>query len=253
VTLSDLSRIVPRFDGLQHVDRIKLLEWFLHTHKKLEHFRPADIGKCYQDVHLSEPRNIPQQLADLAGKKPPELLKNGHGYRLEKRVRDHLDRKYGQRSATIEITNLLKDLPSKLPDLSERTYLDEALKCFGVEAYRASIVMTWNLAYHHLCHHILKNRLADFNAKWVVMFPAHHKNAAKAILTIDDFGDNLKESELIKIAKSASIISNDVGKILDEKLGRRNSAAHPSGIKLEQLQAEEFIDDLVKNVVLKVV
>jgi len=254
VTLEDLTRAVPGFDGLQHVDRIKLFAWFLHTHRKMEHFMPADIARCYESVHLSEPKNIPQQLAQLVAKKPPELLKkNGQGYRLEKRVRDDFDKKYGQRASTIEITNLLKELPSKLPDLSERTYLDEALKCFGVEAYRASIVMTWNLAYHHLCDYILKNRLADFNARWAVVFPAHHKNGPKTIATIDDFGDNLKESEVIKIAKSASIISNDVGKILDEKLGRRNSAAHPSGVKIQQLQAEEFIDDLVKNVVLKIV
>jgi hypothetical protein len=70
---------------------------------------------------------------------------------------------------------------------------------------------------------------------------------------MDDFGDMLKESEVIRIAKSATIISNDVAKILDEKLGRRNSAAHPSGVRIEQLQAEDFIDDLVKNVVLKLV
>ncbi len=112
--------------------------------------------------------------------------------------------------------------------------------------------MTWKLAYHHLCDHILKNRLADFNTRWVVVFPAHHKNGIKAITRVDDFGDHLKESEAIKIAKSASIISNDVAKTLDEKLGRRNSAAHPSGVKIEQLQAEEFIDDLVKNVVLNI-
>jgi hypothetical protein len=99
----------------------------------------------------------------------------------------------------------------------------------------------------------LKHHLADFNTRWAVVFPAHHKNVVKTIVGIDDFGDNLKESEVIKIAKSASIISNDVGKILEQKLGRRNSAAHPSGVKIEQLQAEEFIDDLVKNVVLKIV
>jgi hypothetical protein len=42
-------------------------------------------------------------------------------------------------------------------------------------------------------------------------------------------------------------------KILDEKLGKRNSAAHPSGVKIGHLQADAFIDDLVRNVVLKLV
>ncbi len=214
---------------------------------------PADISKCYREVHLAEPQNIPGQLAALVSKKPPDVLKNKSGYRLEKRVRDEYDKKYGQRAITVEITNLLKDLPSKLPDLAERTYLDEALKCFSVGSFRASIVMTWNLAYHHLLDFILKYQLAEFNARWPSVFQGHHTKGSKAIAKIDDFGDILKESEVIKIAKSASIISHDVAKILEEKLGRRNSAAHPSGVKIEQLQAEEFIDDLVKNVVLKLI
>jgi len=253
VTLDALTRAVASFDQLQHVDRIKLFAWHLHTHKSMDCFMPADIARCYADVHLDGPKNIAQQLAQLAAKKPPQILKNKAGYRLEKRSRDEFDKKYGQRASTVEVTNLLKDLPGKLPDLAEQTYLNEALKCFSVGAFRAAIVMTWNLAYHHLCDFILKQKLAEFNARWVVVFPAHHKNATKTIAKIDDFGDNLKESEVIKIAKSAGIVSNDVSKVLEDKLGRRNSAAHPSGIKIEQLQAEEFIDDLVKNVVLKVV
>jgi hypothetical protein len=62
---------------------------------------------------------------------------------------------------------------------------------------------------------------------------------------------DLKESEVLAIAKSANAISNDVFKVLESKLGRRNSAAHPSSVAIGQLQAEESINDLVTNVVLK--
>ncbi len=253
MTLEELIRAVTGFDAMQHIDRTKLFAWHLHVQKGMEHFMPADISRCYETAHLSGPKNVPQQLAQLVAKKPPEILKNKNGYRLEKRVRDDLDKKYGQRAITIAVTNLLRELPSQLPDMTERTYLDEALKCFSVGAFRAAIVMTWNLAYYHLLDFIVKNRLADFNARWPVVFQGHHSKGTKAIARIDDFGDMLKESEVIKIARSAAIISHDVAKILEDKLGRRNSAAHPSGVKIEQLQAEEFIDDLVKNVVVKIV
>jgi hypothetical protein len=219
----------------------------------MEYFMPSDIARCYAEVHLNGPSNVGQQLAQLVSKKPPQVLKNKSGYRLEKRVREGFDGQYGQRAITVEVTKLLADLPEKLPDLAERTFLSEALKCFSVSAFRASIVMTWNLAYHHLCSYIVAHKLAEFNARWLVVFPPHHKNGNKTITKVDDFGDQLKESEVIKIAKSAGIISADVGKILEEKLNRRNSAAHPSGVAIGQLQAEEFIDDLVKNVVLKIV
>lgn len=253
MTLADLARAVPGFDGLPHVAKIKLFAWHLHTNRGVEYFRPADISRCFDELHLAPPSNIPQFLASLIQKKPPEILRGAKGYRLEKRVRDGYDQKVGSRPITIEVTTLLTELPNKIPNLAERTYLDEALKCFGCGAFRAAIVMTWNLAYHHLCDYILRNRLVDFNARWPVVYPGHHKSGAKTISTMDDFWDRLKESETLEIAKSASIISKDVFKIMDEKLGRRNSAAHPSNVKIEQLQAEECIDDLVKNVVLKLV
>ena len=75
----------------------------------------------------------------------------------------------------------------------------------------------------------------------------------KAIAKIEDFAEELRESEVIEICNSAGIITKDVHKILAEKLGKRNSAAHPSSVSIGQLQAEAFIDELVKNVVLKLV
>jgi hypothetical protein len=68
---------------------------------------------------------------------------------------------------------------------------------------------------------------------------------------MEDFADELKESEVLEICNSAGIINKDIYKILKAKLDRRNSAAHPSSVKIDQLQAEEFIDDIVKNVILK--
>ena len=167
------------------------------------------------------------------------------------RIREALDRKYGSRTITIQVTDLLAKLPASVPDLAERTFLDEALVCFKHGAFRAAIVMTWNLAYHHLCDHVIKKELGKFNAQWRLVYPGHHKKSTKAIARIEDFSDELKESEVIEICNSAGIISKDIHKILKGKLDRRNSAAHPSTVSISQLQAEEFIDDIVKNVVLK--
>jgi hypothetical protein len=88
--------------------------------------------------------------------------------------------------------------------------------------------------------------LSEFNT-------ALAKNSDKKINKIvnyDDFGE-LKESKFIEVSKSAGIISNDVRKILDEKLGIRNSAAHPSGIAFSGHKTTEFILDLISNIVLK--
>jgi hypothetical protein len=76
------------------------------------------------------------------------------------------------------------------------------------------------------------------------------KAKVQNISKFDDFAVDLGESDILEVAKSAVILTNDIYKILLHALGKRNSAAHPSSVKIEQLQAESLIDDLVKNVVL---
>jgi hypothetical protein len=71
-----------------------------------------------------------------------------------------------------------------------------------------------------------------------------------AVVNKDDFGD-IPEGKLIEFCRSAKIISNDVRKILDTKLGIRNTCAHPSGVQILEAKAVDFIDDLVNNVILK--
>jgi hypothetical protein len=59
--------------------------------------------------------------------------------------------------------------------------------------------------------------------------------------------DELKQAKVIAIAKDANIITKDIWKITDEKLGKRNAAAHASSAIIGQIQADAFIDDLVKT------
>ena len=80
-----------------------------------------------------------------------------------------------------------------------------------------------------------------------------HKNSTKQIAKMDDFADELKESEVIAICASARIITGDMQNVLNVGLRRRNTAAHPSSLHITQLQAEAHIEDLVQNFVLKII
>lgn len=248
--LEELVNGVPGFSGWKHADKIKFFAWFLHSKRGRERFMPADIKACYVELGLDEPSSIAPFLTAMEQRRPKDVLHNKQGYALEKRVRDELEKRYGQRPAAIQVDKLLVELPAKVQNLAERTFLDEALICYRCKAYRAAIVMAWNLAYDHLCYYVLNKHLAAFNAQWPKSYQKKHADARiKAITIRDDFGE-LQESEVIQICRSANIITNDIYKILNEKLGRRNTAAHPNSVKITQLQAEDFISDLVNNVVL---
>jgi hypothetical protein len=108
--------------------------------------------------------------------------------------------------------------------------------------------MAWALAMDHVLEWILSDstRLATFTAQIPVRFPKKPPITIRARM---DFQD-LKESEIINVLTSADLVSRDVGKILAEKLDRRNIAAHPSTVVMTQPQAEDVITDLVNNVIL---
>ncbi len=108
--------------------------------------------------------------------------------------------------------------------------------------------MCWNLAYDHVCEFVLSNHLSPFNLQLPKSFP---KADILRVLRKDDF-QGLKEFQVLQVCKSANILSNNLYKVLKEKLDRRNIAAHPSAsIVIAAPTAEEFIKDLIENVVLK--
>lgn len=245
--LAEAAALVPDLASSKHVDKIKFFFWYLHTHGGRTEVQPADVRACFNDLHLDAPASISPFFRLLVERKPRELLKNAAGYRLEQRVRAELDAKYGRREATVRVDALLADLLPRLADADQRAYLDEALTCFRYGAFRAAIVMTWNLAYDHLCNFVLAAHLPAFNAQLPKSFP---KAAKSAVAQREDFSA-LKESEVLQVCKSAGIVTNADFKNLAARLDRRNACAHPTGVAITRLTAEEYIGDLVENVVLK--
>jgi hypothetical protein len=179
-----------------------------------------------------------------------DLMKVRDGYKLPRAIRTTLDTKYGTHRTTVQVSKLLADLPGKVLDLAEKNFLAEAINCYRIEAYRACVIMTWNLAYSHLIHWILNDakRLADFNAAIARRYP---KKPAIKIAAYDDFLEDLKESEVIEICSTAGLVNSSIIRILREKLGKRNTAAHPASVIIVQSQADDAVTDLVNNVVLR--
>jgi hypothetical protein len=240
---------ISGFPSWKDADKIRFFCWFIHSKQGRERFSPADIRKCYDVLSLQKPTDVNPYLAQMLTRKPKEVLRDSRGYALEKRLKDSFEAKYGQREATAKADKLLLELSAKIPDLAERSFLNEAVICFRYKAFRAAIVMTWNLGYDHLCGYILNEagRLSDFNAQ----LPRSFQRARIAVVNKrDDFGE-LKESEVLQVCRSANIITSDVFKILKEKLDKRNTAAHPSIVVIAPHTAEEYIIDLITNVVLK--
>ena len=223
---------------------IEVFAWYLHEVKRKDRFVSSDIAACFDAVHIARPANIPQAIARLAAKSPPRVLKDSKGYRLHQDARKKLGELLPQRATSVATTALLNDLLSRVSDPAQKVFLTETLACFKHHAYRAAVVMAWNLAFSDVLDRILLHHLAAFNTG------VGTHNLKKPIVDRVDF-EKLKESEVIKIAAAAGILGKESVKKLEEKLGKRNTAAHPSTVVVSVATAEEVIFDLVENIVLR--
>jgi hypothetical protein len=250
--LSEFIDQVTGFDKLLPREKIKVLGWYLHVHEGKEHFHSDHIRACYKQLHLVAPNNTGQYLQRMAGYDVPDLLRERQGFKLARPIRSQLDAKYAAQPSMQAISKLLTDLPTRVPDVAEKVFLEEAINCYRVKAYRACIVMVWNLAFDHLLHWILKDpaRLAAFNVIVTKRTQNNPKRAGTVIADYDDFADYLKEIEVIEFCSAANLINDNLTRNLKEKLGKRNIAAHPSTMVIGQPQADDVISDLVHNVVL---
>ena len=205
------------------------------------------MRRCFNDAGI-DPPDMSVYLSRMAAKKPPQLIKEKGGYRLASSTRRALDVRLGGDPTIVVVSKALADLPAYISNLAEREFLVEALNCYKVKAYRAAIIMTWNLTYAHLVGWIINDpqRLASINVGIATKYPK--KNIV--IKKYEDV-DELKESEFIEAARVATLLGKNLTQILREKLGRRNMAAHPSQVAFTQHSADEMITDLITNVILK--
>jgi hypothetical protein len=244
--LSEFASVVPGFDGIGDREKIRHLAWYLHTHCELELFATGDVRRCFEELRLVPP-NVSQHLIRMAEARPPSLIRSKGKYKLHRREMSELDGRYAAHPTTTAASKLLIDLPAKLPDLSERVFLEEAINCYTVKAYRAAIVMTWNLTYDHLIRWIFTDpaKVAALNGAFAKRFPKRPPTVA-----VSQDLEDIKEFDVVEACGTAGLVSSNVVRILKEKLTKRNMAAHPSAVVVNEPQANDVITDLVNNVVL---
>lgn len=138
---------VPGFAKFTHAERIRVFAWFLHFHLKRDRFAPSDIVECYELLSMEQPSSVAPFLTQMEKSKPKKLLKDSRGSYLEHSLFQALSAKYAEREITIQVSRLLETLPAKVPDHAEREFLQETLTCYRRGAFRASVVMIWNLPH----------------------------------------------------------------------------------------------------------
>ena len=225
---------------------VELFVYFLTVELGQDAAIPKQVADCFEACDLTVPANVSARLSEGLKARPPKYIKSKGSYKLQRHMREALSKKLGAETVTAQTSASLRGLEHKLRAGADKEFLKEAIDCFEIGANRAAIVMTWILAMDHLFTYILAHKLVDFNL-------ALAKDKGVRISSVsqrDDFTE-IKETKFIELCRAAGIMSNDIRKILDQKLSTRNSCAHPSGVTINKSKVIDFIEDLVDNVILK--
>jgi hypothetical protein len=232
--------------NLEDKKRIGLFAYYLTVEAGEANVSAKSIDDCFIACDLTPPGRTAAYLSE--GVSAGNFVKANPGYKLQRHYREELSRMLGAERVVVQTSVDLRKLEARIDAGSTRGFVTETIDCFEAGANRATIVMCWILAVDHLIAYVLKHHVAAFNV--VLASNNDRRVKVRSVSSRDDFSD-IPEGKLIEFLRSASIISADVRKILEEKLGIRNSSAHPSGISIKRSKVIEFVDDLIENVVLK--
>ena len=241
-----LSDFIDRKEGFSSLDLIEQVKYLAYFYVKLTNdpiFTTRNVKDYFNLADLPQPSNVTDLCNKLVGKRV--FVATDKGYKLHRETYRELRNEFSANKPKKRASKKLRDLLPKVKLDENRNFLNEAISCYEIGAYRAAIIMTWLLVIDNLYEYILAQNLNEFNKALAL------QNLKLKKVTVKEDFNELKEAKFIEIARSANIISNDVRKILDEKLGTRNTCAHPNNIVVGESKATSFIEDLVDNVLVR--
>lgn len=242
---------VPDFTQLSLSSQVDYLVYYLVEIQHADGVSPSQVRSCFDTLRIPPHSNVPHHLSKHLKKTstaPAKFVRVKGRYYLNREFSAKLAATLKGSHLVVAVKSDLRSLEKKITDVSQAAFLAEAISCFEVKAYRATVIMVWNLAIHHLYDYVLRHGLTKFNAALALNKDKRVK--VGCISSKDDFAD-IPENKFIEFCRTAKLISNDVRKILDTKLGVRNTCAHPSNVTVSESKAVDAVEDLVQNVVLK--
>lgn len=248
-SLDTFAMSIPELASKPASELIDYFVYYLTVITEAPSARPVDIGRCFTDLRIPPYSNVGSYLTRKTAKgKGSKFLKVKDGYVLNRNTQLEIQRNLHTGPARVETSLLLRHLLPDVSNLQEQNFLLEAIDCYEIGARRAAIVMVWILTVDHLCKYTFEKHLEAFNS--ILEKNTDKRIKISNINKADDFSE-IPEGKLIEFLRQAKIISSDVKKILDVKLGIRNTSAHPSAVSISEVKATDFIIDLVENIIVK--
>ena len=245
LSADDFVKAIQGFDQLSPSTQTDLLALYSLEHGGVSEITAGKLASLREALHLTAQARLPQYLSEQTkrrGKSLGRYIKKSSGYALERGFATELKKTYLGRPSAQNVSASLQGTLTAIGDPAVRSYLEEAITAFEQNLLRASIILTWCVAYGLFRSWLYRNHLAVINnvmSQWKVPFQ---------ISTLDDFQE-LTESVVIENSRKAKVITKEQHKTLKTLLDQRNSYAHPTTKIVSPAISEAYLDTVLREVV----
>ena len=141
----------------------------------------------------------------------------------------------------------LRDAAERAP-ATYRKYLEEAVDCYEVGAYRGAVLMVWSATIEHI-YSVIEEHRGGFKAiQSANVTRFEHSNTYKVVRKKNDLL-YLTDKSFFLLCEDAGVFNKNARKLLDEALDTRNRCGHPTGFDVGREEAVIFVERLVNNVI----
>jgi hypothetical protein len=151
-----------------------------------------------------------------------------------------------EREAPAKALHSLHEAVRKSP-LNYRSYLEEAVLCYEVGAYRGAVLMVWSAVVEHL-YGVIESRLGGLKA--VEQANEARFRGSSAYKKVRKKNDllYLGDKNFLLICEDAGVFNRNARSLLEERLALRNRCGHPTGYAVGREETVVFIESLINNV-----
>lgn len=183
-------------------------------------------------------------VSSILGKCKHKVARPPGGWILTQTGKDHVNELIAPHTkpGITKVASSLRSHLAKIKNPQTSEFVDQAIKCYEAEYYRAAVVLSWVGAVALLQDHVIKNKLADFNKN------ARQKNPKwKNAKTSDDFS-RMKESDFLEVIAGISVVGKSAKIQLKNRLDFRNGCGHPNSLQIAEHQVSSHLEFLILNV-----
>jgi hypothetical protein len=253
--IDNLQAFVKAFAPTSPTDIVLAIGYIFENYRAMQQFSVADLREGFLEARLPLPTNLYDVVTKTAKQrllicdrksKPFRYQLSSYGIdKVENRLQSLGLLERGEESNLItEISTTLNNSLTKIPDLDERGYIQEALSCVShhIRAYRAAVLLAWAGVIYHL----RKKVQAQGFDKFCQAYEELSLGKPKHVSDIDDLEFCGDKDFLLVLERMGIIADKAIRQQLENCLDLRNACAHPTQVapKIHRLRA--FFEDIIE-------